>query len=350
MAKSKLRSICKNIVTTLVTIVFLLASLLICLIISQFLQSNEFSFQAVGIVVGSIAISLFLATQAHNWGHYLMGNMFHYRLISHDLNEITMIPSQKESSMTRQALYYAAGILCNLLLGIAVLVILFVIPVKLPVIVFLFLVALSFTLLVTAGIQAVSYYSDGIPTDGKVLWGLLFHSSFSDCYIANNNLLAALKGGLRPGQILMRSYSSTAELQATDSLLVLYLYYKALDLKKASVLVKYVKLLEDNLSVIPQSIHDTVICELCYANAVMGLDEQAASYFSLLKHLPPEARSMPYYRALAAYFFYCRGNCRQALSAISYAMETSASCEFKGMLALEQELLQTLLQEIAEEV
>lgn len=350
MAKSKLRSTFKTVVTALVSIVFLFAGLLICLIISQFLQSNEFSFLSIGITVGSIAIGLILSTITHNFAHYLVGNIFHYRLISYDFNEIIMIPAKKESSATRQAIYYAAGIVCNLILGIALLLVLFLAPLKLPTIILLFLVAVSFIWIITAGIQAVSYYSDGIPTDGKVLWGLLFHSDFSKYYTDNTNLFSALKIGLRPAEIPMRSYSNDAELQATDSLLVLYLYYKALDVKKASVLIKYVKLLEDNLTVIPQSIHDTVICELCYANAVMGLQQQATSYFSLMKQLPAESRSMPYYRALAAYFFYCKTNCKQALLSVSYAMEMADSCEFKGMLDLEQELLQTLLQEIAEEI
>lgn len=350
MAKSTLRSILKQIVTILVAIVFTFAFLFIAFIISQFLQSNEFSFLSIAITVGFLGISLFISSLTHNLGHFLVGNIFHYQKISHNSSGFTMIPTQKETSMIRQILYYASGILCNLILGIAIFCVACFAPLGLPTIPWLFLFTFGVTLFVSACVQAISYYSEGVPTDGKVVWGLLFHSDFAKYYVATTNLFGALKTGLRPSQIPMRSYSREAELQSSDMLLVLYLYYKALDLQKASAMIKYVNILEENLSIVPKSLHSTVVCELCYANTVMGLDEQAATYFSLMKKLPADTRSMSYYRALAYYFLYCKDNYKQALSAISYAIETSDSCEFKGMLALEQQLLQALLQNMAEEL
>ena len=94
----------------------------------------------------------------------------------------------------------------------------------------------------------------------------------------------------------------------------------------------------------------TVLCELCYASTLKGQTELAKSYYSLMREFPPEDRTLSYYRACAYYFFYCKGNMRQTLSAISYEMELLSSCPFAGMVAMEQDLLQNLLQDFQEQL
>lgn len=348
MANTKLRAVLKSIVTLLVAIAFILALLFIGLIISQFLQSNEFSLKSIAVVIFFIGISAWIAGQTHRLGHFIVGSLFHYQLISYQLQDISQIPLQKEKNATRQIWYYASGILCNLLLGIILLLFLLLAPINMPTLLWLFLFTLSITWLVSGCLQAVSYYNEGKPTDGKILWGLLFHSDFSHYYVATVNLFTALKAGFRPSQIPMHSYEEGKELQSSDAVLLLYLYYKALDLQKAPVLLKYVKMLENNFAIIPQHLQPTVICELCYASTLKGQNTLAKSYFSLMRDFPAEERTLSYYRACAYYFFYVKGNTKQALSAISYALETYASCEFEGMLAMEQALLQSLLQNITE--
>ncbi len=350
MANPKLRSILKSAVTILVSIAFIFAILFIGLIISQFLQSNEFSFQSIAVVVIFIGVSTLIAAQTHRFGHFLAGTLLHYQLLSYNLRGISMIPLQKEKDTTKQIWYYASGILCNLILGLVTLLILLLAPLKLPALLWLFLFTLSLTWLVTGALQSVSYFNEGTPTDGKILWGLLFRSDFSHYYTSTVNLLGALKAGYRPSQIPMQSYKEEKEVQASDGIFLLYLYYKALDLQKASIMLKYSKMLENNFAMIPQHLQPTVICELCYTSTLKGQTHLAKSYFSLMRDFPAENRNLSYYRACAYYFFYGKGNRKQALSAISYALETYASCEFSGIASMEQDLLQTLLQDIMDKL
>ncbi len=348
MANPKLRSILKLAVTILVSIAFIFAILFIGLIISQFLQSNEFSFQSIAIVVIFIGVSALIAGQTHRLGHFLAGTLLHYQLISYKLQDISMIPLQKEKDKINQIWYYAAGILCNLVLGLTTLLVILLAPLGLPTLLWLFLFTLSITWLATGTLQTVSYFNEGTPTDGKVLWGLLFRTDFSHYYVSTINLLTALKAGYRPSQIPMHSYNEDKELQSSDAIFLLYLYYKALELQKASVMLKYSKMLENNFAMIPQHLQPTVICELCYASTLKGQTHLAKSYFSLMRDFPAENRNLSYYRACAYYFFYGKGNIKQALSAISYALETYSTCEFEGIAAMEQALLQTLMQDITD--
>lgn len=348
MANKKLHTILKWILTFFVGLAFVFAILFIGLIISQFLQSNEFSFQAILVAVGFIGASVIITKQTHLLGHYFIGLLFHYRLISYNLQGISMIPLQKEKNSAHLIWYYAAGILCNLVLGCLLVLLLWLLPLQSMPLLQFFLFALCITLFAYGGLQSLSYCSDGLPTDGKILWGLLFHSDFSKYYVSTVHLSEALKVGLRPSQLPLQSYKEESEVTSSDAVFLLYLYYKALDLQKASTMLKYVKMLENNFSIIPQHLQATVICELCYASTLKGQTHLAQSYYALMREFPAEDRTLSYYRACAYYFFYGKGNIRQTLSAISYGMETLSACPFSGIAAMEQTLLQNLLQDMQE--
>ena len=223
MANKKLRAILKSIVTIFVSIAFLFAILFIGLIISQFLQSNEFSFQSILVAIGFIGISILIAKQTHQLAHLWIGSLFHYRLISYNLQGISMLPLETEQKRTHIIWYYAAGILCNLILGCLLLLILFLLPVPIPALLQFFLFALSITLFAYSGLQAISYCSDGLPTDGKILWGLLFHSDFSKYYLGTTQLAESLKIGLRPSQLPLPSYEEETEITSSDMISLLYL-------------------------------------------------------------------------------------------------------------------------------
>ena len=349
MKNAKLRSICKNIITVIVGIAFIFAILFIGFIISQFLRSNEFSFQSCLILILFIGGSVLIAKQTHQLGHFLAGTILRFQLVSYNFQEIIMIPKKKDCKPTHFLWYYASGILCNLLLGIIALLLLAFFSSQKLSLLELFLFTLGITWLCSGALQSVSYFSEGVPTDGKIIWGLLFHSDFSNYYIATTNLFHALKQGVRPANLLLNAYEDdNQELQSSDIVFLLYLYYQALDLQNASALLKYSQLLEDNFALIPQHLQAAVICELCYTSTLKGEADVAKSYFSFMREFPAEDRTLSFYRACAYYYFYNKGNTKQALSAISYSLDTISSCPFSGMVEMEQSLLQTLLQEIRE--
>ena len=258
-----------------------------------------------------------------------------------------MVPSHKDPTLGKSLFYISGGVMATLLAGIIFLMLFIFNPFSLNPQILFFLLSLSLSFFLNTGINISSYYSDGIPTDGKLIWNIIFKSStFPEYYINMTNIGRSLEYGIRPKRIPMKDFDLSKDPSSFDIIFILNLYYKALDDKDISSAMKYFRLLEKNISKVPENLAYHVNGELCFINCVIGNSDKSAYYYEKIKDAIENKFDMTSLRIRAYFEYYADHDNSASLFFLKAALCSRDNFENKGLIPLETRFIKELLQKI----
>lgn len=343
MLKLSLRQVIRQLVTITVTAFFMVSGFLIGLVISQILQSNQYSLLSILFVICYAAISIGLSVLCHNLGHWIAGACMGYQLISQSILQISMVPYKRPVTWLNQCWYFASGILLNFLLGVLLLLFFRRMPWELHNLYRLLILSIAAALILHSCITLTSFFSSEIPNDGKLLWGLLFGKSFSIYYITETNYLQALKAGIPPRDIPLCPFPDRSQLYAQDYLLALQWYYKALDLRKTKYVLHFAEFLAAHLQNLPSPLYRQVLCELCFLHCLKGKHVEATAYYEEVQDCIENSYDIFHLRIRSYYEAFVRQDLPAAIFYAKAGLSFQNTYDYKGLLPMETTLLQEIL-------
>ena len=309
-------------------------------------------------------IGIFIAINIHEFGHFVFGKLFDYKLISYRISIFSweknneeikfsikknkgysglckMLPPKKKLSSSKQLLFYSGGILFNLILFIAFLL--------LGLFLFNYIEIISHAVLIIAIINLfmaifnlLPLYFKNNPSDGKIIWGFIFKKSYVEKLIENNRISSQLAAGVRPRNLDISLSLDMDNLKGYDMGLLIFLYFKELDNNNLKKVNEYISLIEKNLDVIPAHSLPAFYYELCYNGCIMKDKEKAKKYYQKSGKTLQEDQDINGLRVKAYYRYYIKGDNKKALKYCEDALDVADKHPLKGQALMEKDLIKKL--------
>ena len=341
----------KKVLTLFIIAFFMISGFLVGFILSQILNNEGYTLSSILILSAFICVGIYSALAFHNLGHFLAGKIFGYKLLSYNFIEIVMVPFKKPVGYGIQCLYFLSGILMNLFMVIPTIAFLVFypsltfLPQPMNSLLHLQILILLICFLYAALINLTSFVSNDRLSDGKFIWGILFHNTNIKYNLDKFNIDQAILFGVRPRQIPIDNspYDSNYVFDYSDMPNILNLYYRALDSNNIRTVLKFYNIMESNISVIPQDFIPIVKGEICFINCIKGDVKNATYYFNSVKADIENNYSMTALRILAYYEYYINENLTYSRFYAKAAFHFQASFKQKGLIPVETRLLNDIL-------
>lgn len=316
-------------------------------------------------------LSVVLLVNLHELGHCFFGKLGGYKLVLYkagpfcwkyengkfkfELEKVKgylglcmMIPPATETDKKANLLYYAGGILMNVLTGTIALLFAFL----LPLISFTLFLGLSIFGLLSIGMGLLNLrpsMSQNNPTDGMILWSVWKGNDFANDFAMINRLQVELSMGTRPRDLNIPPERDTATASYTRIYHLVYLLYKAWDEFNMDEVKKYANRIEEMKDKIPSAIEDPIKLELCSAYAATGDRSKAEHYYSETQTRLAKEKDCNGCRIKAYYAWFVEKDKEAALSFCQQGLAVADQYPLKGQAILEEDLLKQLQSAIEKE-
>lgn len=311
-------------------------------------------------------ISFFLHINIHEFGHFIFGKISGYRLISYRVSIFTwnnqngkmkfsiiknkgysglcaMIPPEKKVPIYKQMLFYSGGILFNILSGVIFISILYVYP-NLEQSPKLFFATLGGIGLLLGTINLVPFVTQNNPTDGKIIWSLILRKPFANELMEINKMSSQLSAGIRPRDIQISASIDSDNPQAFDMTIILFSYFKALDLNNLEDMIHYIDLLEENIEVFPHQALPSLYYELCYIACICGDVDKAKAYYEKGGKILQNDKDINGLRVKAYYEYYINKDLKAVAMFCENALMVADRFPIKGQGLMEKDLIKNLIE------
>lgn len=314
-------------------------------------------------------LSLFLLIHLHELGHLFFGKLAGYKLILYKVGPFCwklengrfkfetekmkgyaglcmMIPPADGASRNANLLYYAGGVLMNLLTGIIALLFAFLTP-GISILLFLALGIFGMLSIGTGILNLRPAKSQNNPTDGMILWSVWQGEDFAEGFALINRLQMELSMGTRPRDL---NFLNDEKENTSDPYLriyiLIYLLYKAWDTDNKEKIKIYADKIRGMQAQIPSAIEDAVKFELCAAYAFTGETEKAETYYSESKAKLEKENDSNGNRIKAFYAWYIESDGEKALAFCRQGLAVIETYPLKGQALMERDLMEGLLMQI----
>jgi hypothetical protein len=314
------------------------------------------------IVFICIYISIFLIINIHEFGHFLFGKMFKYKLYAYKIGFLTwkkengkirfsieknkgysgyagMLPPDKIPSKTKLILFYAGGIILNVITGFIALYF----NVKYGINYLASFWILSFIL---AFFNLLPMKSAGNPLDGKLIWTLFLGKENAEVLMNINIISAQLTRGIRPKEVELLKTNIDKNLTSDEISLILYTYFYALDSQDYDNLEKYAKRLEEVLYNCPTILLPPLCYELCFYYCVNNNIDKSKEYYKKIEKQIEKDEDSNGCRVKAYYNYYIKNNLDKAKEYCEKGMLNIKKFPIRGQAKMEVELINTLKEKL----
>jgi len=326
---------------------------------------KDFVFTDMLWAVLFFVLSMFLLTNLHELGHFLFGKMAGYKLLQYKVGPCCwkyengsyrfemekvkgymglcmMIPPAEGVSRKANLLYYAGGILVNIVTGAVCLLIAFLAQAISP----LLFLALSIFGLLSIGMGLLNLrpsMSQNNPTDGMILWNVVQGNNFAEGFEAINRMQAELSMGIRPRDMDIHIVENAGALDSYIRVYQhIYLLYKALDKGEKEKVKDEADHIDRMMDLVPSAIEDAVNCELAAVYASLGETQKARSYYDKCREKLTKDKDSNGCRIKAYCAWYLDADARQALVFCEAGLAVADQYPLKGLGMMEEDLIKQL--------
>lgn len=353
------RSKGKRIFKVIKILYFIFIGLMLGLIV---LSGGLSGLKLILILALQVIVSAILVINIHEFGHFVFGMMYDYELMSYRIGFFSwskengkikfkviknkgysglcaMIP-KVETSVSKDVLFYAGGILFNLITGLITIVLSVLYTENQYLIVFFnFFGVISIFL---GFLNLLPIMSGNNPSDGKVIWSLILKKPFAKELLINKRLLLELAAGIRPSQIDIPTINNN-EISGITLQQLFIAYFKALDTNNLAQMIEYAKILEDNINLYPTIALPGLLYELCYLGCITNDLNKAKTYYNRSGSILLKDKDLNGCRVKAYYEYYVNNNLDEALELCKDGLEVADKFPIKGQALMEQDLIKSLI-------
>ncbi|MHB8963991.1 MAG: M50 family metallopeptidase, partial [Saccharofermentanales bacterium] len=314
-----------------------------------------------------LVITIFLHTSIHEFGHFIIGKMGGFQLLSYRILFLTwnyengdikfsvrknvsydglcaMIPPAKSPSQAFMLLFYAAGVIVNLLASVVCLAALIFNPLMNPGI-RLFLVVFAVTGLFVVTLNSLPIIVKNTPTDGKIIWSVLLKNAFAQELMEFQKISLQLAAGVRPRELVMDSVLPV-NLDSQSMMFLLHRYFKELDSDHLEGMVECCDLFEKNLDKIQHHMLTPFFYELCHTACVAGVHEKAVLQYDKAGQILQKDKDVNGMRVKAYYEYYAKNDIDAARAFATAGLAVVDKFPIKGQATMEKDLLEKLMAKI----
>ncbi|MDL2208712.1 M50 family metallopeptidase [Parabacteroides sp. OttesenSCG-928-O15] len=362
----------KNTLGIIRNILFFLAFLAIGGTVGIFIAKNlsGIGFWGIILLISILIMSFILTIQLHEIGHFLFGKLSGYNLLMLKVGpfcykyengvykffiDITigyaglcmMIPPEKEISEKRHVLYYAGGIIMNILTGCIAIYLAILFPYWNPYLV-LALWIFGGISLILGGTNLIPTTNRNKPTDGKIIFSYLHKEKLAQDITFLNTVMQQLVAGVRPRDIalLNQPLEDVEDVDIHFIYRIMWHLNNALDHKDKEKMAYCARLMEKHSDKIPTSIELQVKFEFCCAYCMLGENRKAQEFYTAVRSWAERENDMCGYRVKAYIAYYLLRDINQATTYCKKAMFVADSFPMKGQAIMEQRLINSLLASI----
>ena len=315
-----------------------------------------------------IAIGFFININIHEFGHFIFGKLFGYKLISYRFSIFTwinqngkmnfsirknkgysglcaMIPPKKELPNYKNLLFYSGGIILNLIV--------FIVFLFLSLWIFEYAKSFSHFFLIVGiiglflgTINLIPFISGGTPSDGKIIWSFIFKKPLAGKLIEFNKISAQLSSGIRPRNLDISLSIDSDNLKELDMNIIIFLYFKALDNNNIKKMNGYIDLIEKNIEIAPSWSLEPFCYEICYNGCINNDKEKAKKYYEKVSKKLQKDQDANGLRVKAYYEYYINDNDKKAIEYCDNALAVIDKFPLKGQAIMEKDLVNKLRKSI----
>lgn len=330
--------------------------------------SSKWGMIAPILLILFVYIGIFVHINIHEFGHYIFGKIFGYKLISYRIGIFAwnhengkmklsiiknngygglcaMLPPEKELEDYKEILFYAGGILLNILSGLLFIGVALIFPG------FSETIKSFFSLLGIVGLflgilNLMSFFSGNNPTDGKIIWSKILKKPLADKMMILNKMIAQLSAGIRPRELNIDESIDLDKAEIFDLMTIFYKYYKALDSNKLEDMKYNAKILEENIEAFPAHSLPGLYYELCYLACISGDEEKARKYYEKAGKILERDKDVNGFRVKASYEYYINKDLEVAAAYCDNALAVVNKFPIRGQALMEEDLVKVLKKEI----
>lgn len=313
----------------------------------------------------SFVVSIILLVNIHELGHLFFGKRAGYQLMMYKagpfcwkyenghfkfvlekakgyLGLCMMLSPITEPDRRANLLYFAGGILMNLLTGTMALVIAFLLQ---PSSFTLFLVFAIFGYLsICIGIiNLLPSMNQNNPSDGMILWSLWKGNRFAEGFITINRLQMQLSMGVRPRDLTNLPVEEEENEEFTRLYFSVYRLYQAWDEYNLEKLQIIADRIDQQMSSVPSAVEQPVKIELCAAYATTGDMTKAQHYYTEVQARIAQDKDCNGYRIKAYYAWFAEKDKKSAIECCRHGLAVIDTYPLKGQALMEEDLLNRLL-------
>jgi hypothetical protein len=331
------------------------------------LFSGEWTLARVILFLLFIFIAIFININIHEFGHFIFGKRLGYTLVSYRVAIFTwnnengqmkfsiiknkgydglcaMIPPERPLPPCKDGLYYAGGIILNILSGLVFIGVRFL-PLGFSQPVNSFFSILGGIAVVLGIINFIPFVSQNNPTDGKILWSIIFKKPFARKLIEITKMSSQLSAGIRPRD-MQASYSIAGDnLEVFDIMAMIFSYFKALD-NNSEDMMYYIDLLEKNIDTFPPQLLPSVYYELCYTGCISGDENKAKEYYKKAGKILQHDKDINGLRVKAYYQYHINKDIEAAMILCENALAVAHKFPIKGQGLMEKDLVISLIEQM----
>lgn len=192
--------------------------------------------------------------------------------------------------------------------------------------------------------------SIGIATDGNIFWSILRNEPSGEIYLKILDVTNKLRGGLSFKDLDLDSnlnIKSSEKVDVATIQIVLYEYFKDLDLENIEGVKNKIKFLENHIDIIPEYSRPGFYNEFIYYYSAIELrEEKAKKYFTKAKKLLLNDKDINGRRTLASYKLFIENDYEEAKICCFDGLSVKDKFPFKGQALLEEKLIMGILDKV----
>ena len=315
-----------------------------------------------------IVIGLFINVNVHEFGHFIFGKLSGYKLMSYRFSIFSwenqnakmnfsirkdkgysglckMIPSEKELAKYKDLLFYSGGIILNLIVFIIFLFLSFWFFDYAEIFSHFFLIVAILGLFFGVA-NLIPFFSEGSPSDGKIIWSLILKRPLAEKLIEFNKISAQLSAGIRPRNLDISLSIDLENIKEFDMNIIIFLYFKALDDNNIKKMNKYIDLIEKNIDVALSWSLEAFYYEICYNACINKEKEKAEKYYKKSGKILQKDKDANGLRIKAYYEYYINNNGKKAIKYCDNALTVIDKFPLKGQALMEKDLVNKLKKSI----
>jgi len=354
----------KYIKTKLLTIFLRLFIIIMFIFIFKLLKLNLL--QALIFVI-ILYIIILTVINIHEFGHLIFGKLFGYKLLRYSVgifswNNVNskmkfsikmnigygglcgMIPPDKDIKIFKIGLFYAGGIIFNILFGIILLSIIHY-STNLSSAISLLLNFTGIVSIVSGFLNFIPITSSNNPSDGLLLWSIILKKPIAKKYMAISNIIAKLSSGIRPRDLQM-SNLDTDNSDRYYFMSYIYSYFIALDNNDINSMIHYSNIMKNNIQSTPTLQLTPLYYELCYLGCILNDIDEAKKFYKKAGNNLQKDNDINGLRIKAYYEYYINKNPESALKYCLKALEVANKFPIKGQALMEKDLINVLIEMI----
>ena len=257
-----------------------------------------------------------------------------------------MMPT-KESSRKDHLLFISGGVIFNFISILLMFVGVFLVPSGKVLLKGILIAGIVVTSLL-AIMNFIPIKSIGIATDGNIFWSILRNEPSGQIYLKILSVTNKLRGGVSFKDLDLNIDTENSEkIDVAKLQILLYGYFKALDLDNIEEVRSNIEFLENHIDIIPEYSRPGFYNEFIYYYSAIELkEEKAKEYFTKTKKLLINDKDINGRRTLASYKLFIENDYEEAKRCCFDGLSVKDKFPFKGQALLEEKLIMRILNKV----